>query len=145
MALYNVCKNIQVFWQKELVVVFYNFVAMQLISCVGVFISQISSTRCLYSKQCMACVRKVWPWEIVTSPSMLHECCMPRKGDSFNSLSSQAKYRVCQTIMRYDLTKQSDQRIRRKPKRLDCICLVGCESNRNVKSIMVWSDIMEDQ
>ena len=38
----------------------------------------------------------------------------------------------------------SDQRIRRGPKGLSCICLVDCESDHDVRSILcVWSDITE--
>ena len=44
--------------------------------------------------------------------------------------------------------KLSNQRIKRDPKGLSCICLVDFESNHDVKSVIsqysVQSDIMED-
>ena len=40
--------------------------------------------------------------------------------------------------------KLSDQNIRREPKGLSCICLVDCESDHDVRSISIWSDIRED-
>ena len=67
-----------------------------------------------------------------------HTCTHMHIADNYNSLSldiCQAKYHVCQTIMRYGLTL-SDQIIRREPKGLSCIGLVDYESDHDLRSIM---------
>ena len=65
---------------------------------------------------------------------------MPGKSNSFNSLSSQASYLSDSNEV------WSDKVVRSKNnERIELYMLVDCESDHNVRLIIVWSDIMEDQ